>query len=584
MAPPRRAMARNIFARFTRGRQPKVDATLDGPALKRVFTAGFHWLERHKEYINALNVYPVPDGDTGKNMTLTMAAAIKATANETDASASAFMEAFSRGALMGARGNSGSILSQSLRGFSKAIAGKDTITPADFAAALQEGSRAAYECVEKPVEGTILTVAREAAEAAMRASASPDITFPQLLDETVRAGKAAVERTPDQLQKLKDAGVVDAGGQGYMTVYEGVMRALKGEPVEPLTHAEREAMATGQKGNVEIEEEFGYEVVFLLRGENLDIDGIRRTINAMGGVSTVVAGDGQMLKVHTHVPLPGKVLDYGVSLGSLIDINIENLQEQSLEYARASAQERGLTDLDVHSAAAAGNGDRPPAPPVERLEIGVVAVAAGDGWARLFESYRLGGVVPGGQTMNPSTEDLLRAVEACPSDNVILLPNNRNILMSARQVNELTSKRVAVIPSDSMPQGVAALLAFNHQADFDANAVAMARALTSVGTGEVTRAVRTTTIDGLAVNEGDLIGLADSRLVVRGQELEQVTHDLLMAMEAAGHEIITLFPGQETTPADAEAMTARVRSWFPNQEVETQRGDQPHYAYIIAVE
>ncbi len=342
------------------------------------------------------------------------------------------MEQFSRGALMGARGNSGSILSQALRGFNKTIAGKAAITPTDFAAALQEGSRAAYLCVEKPVEGTILTVARESAGAAVK-SASAGADFLQLLEDTVRAGKDAVARTPDQLQKLKDAGVVDAGGQGFVTILEGALRFLKGEPVEPLSHGEREQIDEAHKGIVEIEEEFGYEVVFLLRGENLDLDGIRRTLNAMGGVSTVVAGDSQMIKVHTHVPMPGKVLDYGVSLGSLLDINIENLQEQSLAYAEESARERGLTGMNLHSAALQNGAHSasppaalpaPPAPAVERLPVGVVAVAAGDGWARLFESYHLGGVVPGGQTMNPSTEDLLRAVEACPSDNVILLPNN----------------------------------------------------------------------------------------------------------------------------------------------------------------
>jgi DAK2 domain fusion protein YloV len=580
-------MARNIFARFTRGRTGRAATSLDGPALKRAFTAGYHWLERHKEAINALNVYPVPDGDTGKNMTLTMAAAVQATASAEDASASAFMEKFSRGALMGARGNSGSILSQALRGINKAIAGKDAITPIDFAAALQEGSRAAYLCVEKPVEGTILTVARESADAAMN-SAKAGASFPQLLEDVVRAGKEAVARTPDQLQKLKDAGVVDAGGQGYVTVLEGILRFLKGEPVEPISKAEREQVDHARRGHVEIEEEFGYEVVFLLRGENLDVEGIRRTLNAMGGVSTVVAGDSQMVKVHTHVPMPGKVLDYGVSLGSLLDINIENLQEQSLAYAAESARERGLTGMDLHGAAMQNSA--PPAlpaaatPAIERLPIGVVAVAAGDGWARVFESYRLGGVVPGGQTMNPSTEDLLRAVEACPSENVILLPNNHNIFMSARQVADLTAKRVYVVPSDSMPQGVAALLAFNHQSDFEANAMAMERALNSVVTGEVTRAVRGVTIDGVSVNEGDIIGLADGKLAASGNDLEQVMHDLLTRMDTAGHEIITLFPGQDVTPAAADAMAGRVREWFPDQEVEIQRGDQPHYDYIISVE
>jgi DAK2 domain fusion protein YloV len=577
-------MARNIFARFTRGRQDRPAMTLDGLALKRAYTAGYHWLERSKETINALNVYPVPDGDTGTNMTKTMAAAVKETVSADDASASAFMERFSRGALMGARGNSGSILSQSFRGFHKAIAGKDSLTPTDFAAGLTEGARAAYLCVEKPVEGTILTVARVMAEAAT-ASAAGGASFTQMLEETARAGREAVVRTQDQLQKLKDAGVVDAGGQGYLTVLEGVLRSVKGEVVEPLTVTEREKQESHHHGAVEIEEEFGYEVVFLLRGENLDLDGIRRTLNAMGGVSTVVAGDNQMIKVHTHVPWPGKVLDYGVSLGSLLDINVENLQEQSLVYAEESARERGLVGIDLHAASRASqNGAYPADPPVERLPIGVVAVAAGDGWARLFESYHLGSVVPGGQTMNPSTEDLLRAVEACPSDNVILLPNNHNIILSARQVLDLTSKRVRVVPTDSMPQGIAALLAFNHQADFDANVLAMERAHNSVVTGEITRAVRAVSVDGVAVGEGDVIGLADGKLSASGRDIERVAQDLLTKMDAAGHEIITIFPGQDMTDADAEAMAARVRAWFPGLDVEVQRGGQPYYDYIFAVE
>lgn len=569
--------------------------TLDGPALKRAYTAGYHWLERHKETINALNVYPVPDGDTGTNMTKTLAAAVKESASGDDASASAFMERFSRGALMGARGNSGSILSQSLRGFNRAIAGKTTLTPNDFAAGLHEASISAYGCVEKPVEGTILTVAQVMADAATD-SASNGSDFIQLLEDTLRAGRDAVAHTPEQLQKLKDAGVVDAGGQGYVTVLEGVLRSLKGEKVEPVSAiaaADQEIKEAHRHGAVQIEEEFGYEVVFLLRGENLDLDNIRHTLTAMGGVSTVVAGDSQLIKVHTHVPWPGKVLDYGVSLGSLLDINIENLQEQSIAYAEESARERGLDTLDLHSAAsqngaspASANGAHPadPAPDVEKLPIGVVAVAAGAGWASIFESAHLGGVVSGGQTMNPSAEDLLRAVEAVPSDNVILLPNNSNIILSARQVADLTKKRVRVIPTASMPQGVAALLAFNHQADFETNTLTMERALNSVATGEITRAVRAVSMDGVSVNTGDIIGLADGKLRAAGQSLDQVAHDLLAKMDAASHEIITIFPGQDVTDADAEAMASRIRAWFPGPEVETQRGGQPFYDYIIAVE
>lgn len=597
---PARSMARNIFSRFTRTR-PQKASELTGQELKQALLAGYTWLERHKEAINALNVYPVPDGDTGKNMTLTMAAAVKALGDSEDAAVNAVAHAFAQGALMGARGNSGSILSQILGGFSGSVTGKTTITPGDFAAGLRAGAIAAYACVERPVEGTILTVARESADAAI-ASAARGSNFVQLLEDTVREGRASVVRTPDLLDKLKNAGVVDAGGEGYVTVLEGMLRALRGEQVEHLPRAEREAVReeAHHKGIVEIEEEFGYEVVFLLRGENLDVAGIRSTINAMGGVSTVIAGDSQMLKVHTHTPTPGKILDYGVSLGSLLDINIENLQEQSLQYAEESARERGLTGLDLHSGgapAASANGAQatsaapvaPPTPPaapepVEQREVGVVAVVAGDGWADIYGSYRLGGIVSGGQTMNPSTEDLLRAVEACPSDKVILLPNNSNIIMSARQVAQFTRKQVHVTPTTSMPQGIAALLAFNFQADFAANAAAMDNAINAVSSGEVTRAVRDAQLDGVVVRAGDIIGLANGKLAASGSDQTQVLHDLLTRMGASDHELISLFTGQDVSSADAEAMVARVREWFPGQEVEAQRGGQPFYDYIVSVE
>jgi DAK2 domain fusion protein YloV len=595
-------MARNFFSRFTRTRPQRASA-LDGQDLKKAFLAGYAWLERHKEAINALNVYPVPDGDTGKNMTLTMAAAMRAISEVDDPSASVVARAFARGALMGARGNSGSILSQILGGFSDSIADKATITPLDFANGLRQGAKSAYLCVEKPVEGTILTVSREAAEAAME-SAERGAGFVQLLEDTVREGNASVVRTPDLLAKLKDAGVVDAGGQGYVTVLEGILRYLQGAPVEQMTHAERETHAEAHRGIVEIEEEFGYEVVFLLRGENLDVSAIRSAINGMGGVSTVVAGDSQMLKVHTHTPTPGQILDYGVSLGSLLDINVENLQEQSLEYAQESARERGLTNLDLHggvSGAASVNGARPAsasigaapaapaappasAPAVEAREVGVVAVVAGDGWANIYGSYRLGGIVPGGQTMNPSTEDLLRAVEACPSDRVIVLPNNSNIIMSARQVAQLTQKQVPVTPTTSMPQGIAALLAFNHQADFATNAAAMDKAIGDVATGELTQAVRDAQIDGVAVSAGDYIGLANGKLATSGRDQTEVLRDLLTRMGAGERELITLFSGHDVSSADAEAMAERVRDWFPEQEVEVQRGGQPFYAYVVSAE
>jgi len=351
-------MAGNFFARFARPRQKRT-SVFNGQDLKKAILAGHAWLEQHREAINALNVFPVPDGDTGTNMSLTMRAATKEIADSDELSAAVIAEKLSRGALMGARGNSGVILSQILRGLSQGLAGKSTFTAQDFAAAYAEAAKLAYRAVIKPVEGTILTVVRESAEAAVQsASAGSDLIT--TLGDTVTAAQASVARTPDLLPTLKQAGVVDAGGQGLTTILEGIWRYARGESVQLTQGEQRMDEAEIRKGNVtSIEEEYGYEVVFLLHGESLDLEHIRDTITAMGGVSTVVAGDARLLKVHTHTPTPGKVLDYGVSLGSLQDINIENLQEQSLRYAAESARERGVIGHanGAHAApAGAGSG------------------------------------------------------------------------------------------------------------------------------------------------------------------------------------------------------------------------------------
>ncbi|MGZ3672707.1 MAG: DAK2 domain-containing protein, partial [Ktedonobacterales bacterium] len=333
-------MAGNIFARFARTRQ-KHTSVFDGQDLKRAVMAGHAWLEQHRDAINALNVFPVPDGDTGTNMSLTMRAAVKEIAESNETAASVIAEKLSRGALMGARGNSGVILSQILRGLSHGLAQKTTFTAKDFAAALSEAAKLAYRAVIKPVEGTILTVVRESAEAAQQ-SADRGADLATLLGDTVTAAKASVAKTPDLLPTLKQAGVVDAGGQGLTMFFEGMWRYVRGESVQLTAREQREEHSEIHKGRVAVEEEFGYEVVFLLHGEKLDVERIRDTITSMGGVSTVVAGDARLLKVHTHTATPGKILDYGVSLGSLQDINIENLQEQSLRYAAESAREHGL--------------------------------------------------------------------------------------------------------------------------------------------------------------------------------------------------------------------------------------------------
>jgi DAK2 domain fusion protein YloV len=601
-------MARSFFSRFSRTRAKHI-SVFNGQDLKYAIMAGHAWLEEHREAINALNVFPVPDGDTGTNMSLTMRAAVKEIEHAEDLSAAVIAEKLSRGALMGARGNSGVILSQILRGLSHGLEGKATFTAPDFAAALQESSRMAYRAVIKPVEGTILTVIRECAEAAQQSAAhGSDITT--MLEDTVHAAHATVAKTPDLLPTLKQAGVVDAGGQGLATLLEGIWRYARGDTTEMTPREQREeAAAEVHRGRVEIEEEFGYEVVFLLHGENLSLEEIRDTINAMGGVSTVIAGDSTLIKVHTHIATPGRVLDYGVSLGSLEDINIENLQAQSLRYAEASAREHGMaappsasggTPAPTGSAGSngmtvardlSGYGAAVATPPatgatgtLHTSEIGTVAVVAGEGWINVYRSLGVTAIVPGGQTMNPSTQELLEAVESCPTEKVILLPNNSNVILSARQVPELTKKQVYIVPTVSMPQGISALLAFNFEADFDANCQAMDGAIQRVQTAEVTQAVRSVQIDGVNVSEGDIIGLVNGHLVTAGHDMSQIIHETLTRMSVEQYEIITLYYGAEINAAAANAMARQIKEWFPAQEIEIVDGGQPYYAYILSAE
>jgi hypothetical protein len=576
-------MAGNFFTRLSRPR-PRHISVFNGQDFKRAIQAGYAWLEQHRAAVNALNVFPVPDGDTGTNMTLTLRAATKGIADSTETSAASIAETLARGALMGARGNSGVILSQILRGFSQGLAGKETFLASDFAAALQEAARMAYTAVIKPVEGTILTVIREAAEGAQTSAATgADLTT--VLEDTVRAARIAVQKTPDLLPTLKQAGVVDAGGQGLTHILEGIWKYSRGEPVEMTDQERAEQDAIIHKGEIQVEEEFGYEVVFMLAGEKLDVAGIRDTITAMGGVSTVVAGDAQLIKVHTHTPTPGKILDYGVSLGSLQDINIENLQEQSLRYEAEGRAERGeAPSANGRAAVAQAPGEQESGGLHELKDIGVVAVVAGDGWNEVYRELGVSAIVPGGQTMNPSTEELFAAVENCPFEQIILLPNNGNVIMSARQVPQLSKKKVQIIASDSMPQGITALLAFNLDADFDANCQAMEAAIKHVDTVEITRAVRSVQIDGVSVREGDIIGLVNGRLVTAGDDATQVTHESLTRMGADRHEIVTIYYGEGIEANAAQTLAQQIKSWFPGVEIEVVNGGQPYYAYIISTE
>jgi len=551
--------------------RPRRISVFDGQDLKKAMLAAATWLEAHREAINALNVFPVPDGDTGSNMSATMQAAIHEIADSNETSAGIIAEKLARGALMGARGNSGVILSQTLRGLAQGLDKKPTFTAGDLAVALQGASRLAYRAVLKPVEGTILTVVKDCAEAA-RSSAESGADLVGLMQEVVTAARQSVARTPDLLPILKQAGVVDSGGQGFCTLLEGIWRYIRGAATAEIA-LEVSAAANApaaRKGRVSVEEEYGYEVVFLLRGERLDVEAIRQSIIDLGGVSTVVAGDERMLKIHTHTPSPGKILDYGVSLGSLLDINIENLQEQSLAYAADSAAE--------HAGAA----------PPEAIPMGhpvaVVAVVSGAGFEQVFKGLGASTLVEGGQTMNPSTEELLRAVNDVTTEQVILLPNNSNVILSARQVIGLSPKEVYIVPTETLPQGIAALQAFNFEADFAANSQAMTAAIETVQTAEITTAVRSVQIEGVRVREGDFIGLINGDLVVAGSVKTNVIRDTLQRMNIDNYEIVTLYYGEDETAQDAQETARRIKQAYSHIEIEVVNGGQPYYAYIISAE
>jgi hypothetical protein len=550
---------------------------ISGRDLKAMIAAGYAWLERHKETVNALNVFPVPDGDTGTNMFLTMRAAWREIDQSDEEDVSRVAQAVAQGALMGARGNSGVILSQILRGLAHAFRHKSTITAHELAHGLRHGSDTAYKGVVKPVEGTILTVIREAADAAQKAAAVEDnVDF--VLAHTVQAAGEAVEQTPMLLPVLAKAGVVDSGGKGLFYILEGMHRGLRGEPVA----SPAETADTAPQQGVVLDPynlppvRYGFDVQFLLWGTDLQVDAIRRWMVENGDFA-LVEGSPTLVKVHVHVFDPSAPLAFAVKQGFITDVVVENMD------AMAAA---GQVPDDVKDELSTAPGFA--ALPVEHLgSIGVVAVAPGPGLADVFESLGVGGVVSGGQTMNPSIQELLDAVDALPTDEVILLPNNGNVIMAARGAAEEAArrgKRVEVIPSYTAPQGISALLAFNLQASLDDNVATMTRALAAIDTGEVTVAVRDAEIDGVAVKAGDVIGLLNDKLTTSGASPEDVVFNLLAQMGAGEAEIITVYYGDQIDAGAAHALRAQVAAAYPGQEVEVIAGGQPHYHFILSTE
>ncbi|MBI2845660.1 MAG: DAK2 domain-containing protein [Chloroflexi bacterium] len=534
---------------------------VDGPEFKKMVAAATAWLEQNSPTINALNVFPVPDGDTGTNMLLTMQSAVQEINSSPDQSLSGVAQAVAHGSLMGARGNSGVILSQILRGVAKSLASAQSMGPGEFAAALDEGSRTAYKGVIQPVEGTILTVVREAASAAQEA-AGEGRDLVGVLEKTVEASRHSVARTPLLLDVLREAGVVDAGGQGLHVILDAFLRYLKGEEME-MAEIPEAVPAAHLTGPSDGKMEWGYCTEFMIQGEGLDYPEIRDHISAMGN-SALIVGDESLIRVHVHTFDPGEILTYATALGTLHKVKIDNMQDQHHKYL-VIGQEAGKAPT--------------PAPP-----CGVVVVAAGEGFRKVFESLGAQSIVPGGQTMNPSTQELLQAVESAPSPEIILLPNNKNILLAAQEAVKMSKKKVALVPTTSIPQGIAALIALQNEKDLEANRQTMEKAVQEVETIEVTRAVRATALDGKKIKEGEIIALRNDKLAAVGKDIPPVIKETLHPLADQDFEIVTLYYGSGVEKEDAEALANKLRGWYPRWQVECIPGGQPHYPYIIAVE
>jgi len=539
--------------------------TIGGQDLREMFAAATTWLEKSASDIDALNVFPVPDGDTGTNMLLTMRSSIEEAYRAPDRSASAVVQAMANGALMGARGNSGVILSQIWHGLEQGLSGKESFTGSDLADALLQASTMAYKGISNPVEGTILTVIREASSAAQAQAASGSNDLISVMEATVSAANESVANTPSLLPVLRDAGVVDAGGQGLYTILEGALRYLRGEAEQmqfrkpqiivssiPLIARSPQMLAAD-------EVPFGYCTEFLLKGEELDPDKIRTRLEKRGQ-SLIVVGGESTVRVHIHTEKPGNVISYASSLGTMHQVSIRNMDEQHQDF------------LEMQK-------EKAPA-----IDMAIIAVVAGDGLTDVFTSLGVTAIVPGGQTMNPSTKDLLQAIELVASDKIIILPNNKNIVLTAEQVQSLTEKSVKVVPTKTIPQGVAALLAFDYEADFETNAQIMNKAKSAAKTIEVTRAVRSTQLGELKIKKNQAIGLLDGDLLAAGSDTTDVLNKMLAGLNLNKAEVITIYYGADTELAEAEQISVSIREQHPQLQIEVVRGGQPHYNYIISIE
>ena len=551
--------------------------TVDGDLLRNLFLGGAANLELNRSYVDSLNVFPVPDGDTGTNMSMTMQGAVKELASVPNgASVSTVMDAVSIGALKNARGNSGVILSQLFRGFASSLKGAKEFTAVDFANALEAGSNKAYKAVMRPKEGTILTVSRLIAEACkQKAEETPELSFDQLMEAILVSGEAALEKTPDLLPVLKEAGVVDSGGMGLLCVYRGFMAVLNGEEIssaeQPVEKEEKTFLAEEQGNSADFESisteeiEFGYCSEFFIIhlkegfGEN-DLDQIREYYNNIGDSLVLAHGD-DFVKVHVHSNCPGNVLQFALQFGELDKLKIENMREQNRQLL-ASRQK-------------------------SEKEYAILAVSAGVGIDEVFHNIGVEQLISGGQTMNQSIDTIVNAVKSCNARNVFVLPNNSNIILAAQQAMELCTCNVVVLPTKTIPQGITAAMAFNPDASLEENTSAMEDSIGSVVSGAVTYAIRDTSFNGNQIHEGDIIGLMDNEIVSVKTNIDETVRDLIDRMvEKSGIDdpIVNLYYGDQVESERAEALVELLEALRPDSEFILTPGEQPLYYYYLSVE
>lgn len=544
---------------------------IDGLRFYNMVVNASNKLEAEKDYVNSLNVFPVPDGDTGTNMSMTFRSAVNEIQNLKELPLGEMSKKLAKGALMGARGNSGVILSQILRGIAKGLEGKSEVNSEEFAKSLSEGRKSAYKAVMRPTEGTILTIIRAAGESAEK-SAEKDIT--ELLKEVCGYSKEVLDKTPEMLPVLKQAKVVDAGGMGLLIIltgmYEALLNNLENTALKE-SKASENVSAAKNLGNTNIK--FGYCTEFIILNSVKDIEGFKEDLSHYGD-SMVVVNDDDVVKVHIHTNDPGFILSKVIKLGELTKIKIENMREQHrhvLGIENIDADESNTTELSTEM-------------PAENKENAFISVAAGDGIVNILKDLGIDRVIEGGQTMNPSTQDFMNAINGINADNIYILPNNKNIIMAATQAAELSEKNVIVIPTKTIPQGITAITVFNPEIDSQENVKNMSDAIGTVKTGSVTYAVRESETDNLSIKQGDILGIMDGKITDAGNDVYGVCEELLNRMVDHDSELITIFYGEDCNKEKVDNMVNKLEEKYSDIDLQCYKGNQPLFYFILSVE